>query len=208
MENKTLRGAVITLLIALIVNECASMIGELLRMLLSKFADVDMSIWYTVIYSFTDVTFVLLLIAFIIAGIALLADRNRSALSAAGGGLLMVYGAVSLVRVIGFYICRWTNHYQAMGAMVHQAWFITLGLVFCAALLLIAVHYHDKGMIGLAIAVLVLRAMIRTAVLCYHHDLYSFTIYVTIAGIIGIALFVVTLIYIIRWNKCLKKINH
>ena len=82
MENKTLRGAVITLLIALIVNECASMIGELLRMLLSKFADVDMSIWYTVIYSFTDVTFVLLLIAFIIAGIALLADRNRSALSA------------------------------------------------------------------------------------------------------------------------------
>lgn len=205
MENKTLRGAVITLLIALIAHECASMIGELVRMLLRKFADVDLSLWYDITYGFSDAMYVLLLIAYTIAGIALLADRNRSALSTAGGGLLTVFGAVSTLRVMAFYIFRWTNLHDAMMAMVHQSWFIALGLLLCTALILIAVHYHDKGMIGLAITVAVLRACIRASVACYNHHVYSVTAYLTIAGIIGLALFVVTLIYIIRWNK---KLSH
>ena len=204
MENKALRGSVIALLVVMVLNECVNLFGHLAHILLAKYTEMDHSTLNNIFFGANDVTYLILEVMFVIVGIMLIRHANKRVPALLGGGLLTFVGAVSVLRVMMYYIFRWTEHYPEMVAMCHYGWFIGVAVLMSTAYILIAAYYNDKSMMGLAIVYTVLALLFQAANVCNRLQVLSFTAFTMIAGVVGLAIFIIALIYVIRWLKNTK----
>ena len=206
MQNKFLKISVICTLVFIVLNELVGFTSAAVLPWLHNATDIDTQNLYHIQLNIQQVLAALTHLFFFLSALAMIVCNKRSALAWIGGGLLSLNGLFVFVRIIVRYILRLMENTETEALLYSNGISWAQLVAFCTALILIGVHYKSVGMIVTASLLTIMDIIKQVAWLVFITDVSAYmTYYSIISGILGIAVFVVELIYLILWIRQTKQ---
>ena len=200
--QKFLRTALIGSITFLVLNHLIVFVFSVLMPLLSEFAGIETYGWFRVKMESQQVMIIVTNIFFLLSAIALIMNNKRSALACIGGGLMGVYGLSVVVRNVLRYVYMLCGFEALNNAEYNTLIYIVQIVLWCTALVLVALHYKNKAMLWLGIVMIILEIVTQTTWFLFLHEPTSYMGYYSMAAAVsGFALFVIELIYLVIWLR-------
>ena len=194
MQNKGLKYSLIAAIVCLSLNELLWMGNAFMVKMLYGTVEFDPVVWSHAISYCSSAILGVLYLSLIAAGVCLLAGNKQSLPALLGGGLLSLHGLLSFLRIVlyhGFRLDILYNHWIT--------WFMVV--LYATALILIAAHYKNGALIGLAVTKAVLSVVFMAARMWVPDDI-TYGIIIGIDSILG---FIVSLLVFIFWLRQVNK---